>query len=327
MENRAAPAKGFAELRGRAQHYAAPQRAFTLIELVIVMSIIVLVAGIALPTIGTLLTSGGDAQAYNLLAGQLTIARALAVQKGTYVGVHVQMSDRLDSAGQCYSAVVELDRAGGTSDQNWTNSNRLDDDDKTWTPDQWRGYLVILTGGTGAGPSAYEIAGNTGTRITIFGSWTVDTTTTYVILGFKLAEGYQPQRMPGSMAFGRITPPFLDFSQSPYVADELNNDTKLKAFTRFTILFSPGGQIAEDVEGCAVAFGWDTALFSATGSTPQLDSTQLWERPAPEPGVTTVAMFNYDELPSDGPGRAKYLNENGQFLPINTHTGRLFERK
>ncbi|MCK5114048.1 MAG: prepilin-type N-terminal cleavage/methylation domain-containing protein [Phycisphaerae bacterium] len=81
-------------------------RGFTLIELLVVIAIIILVAATALPTAIKLFSAGADAQAYNLFAAQLAYARSQAILKGTYVGVHVQVSDRADSEKDCYSAVV-----------------------------------------------------------------------------------------------------------------------------------------------------------------------------------------------------------------------------
>jgi len=87
-------------------------RGFTLFELLIVVGIIIMVAGLALPTMISMLTSGSDAQAYNMLSGQLMVARALAIQDETFVGVHVQLGR--DSASKtdeelskaCFSAIV-----------------------------------------------------------------------------------------------------------------------------------------------------------------------------------------------------------------------------
>jgi len=95
------------------------KRGFTLIELLVVVALILLVAGIALPTVMNLFSAGADAQAYNLLAAQLSYARSQAIFRGKYVGVHVQVSDR-DADGNssinektCYSAVVVGELNGG----------------------------------------------------------------------------------------------------------------------------------------------------------------------------------------------------------------------
>lgn len=81
------------------------RKAFTLVELMVVIGLIVLVVATALPTISGLFSAGADRQAYNLLAAQCAAARALAIQKSTYAAVHVQLSNRDDLEG-CYGAVM-----------------------------------------------------------------------------------------------------------------------------------------------------------------------------------------------------------------------------
>ena len=96
---------------GRGEPCRGP-RGFTLFELLIVIGIIIMVAGLALPTMLSLLTSGSGAQAYNMLSGQLMVARAMAIQHGTYVGVHVQTGQSSasqsgeDLSRACYCAIV-----------------------------------------------------------------------------------------------------------------------------------------------------------------------------------------------------------------------------
>ncbi len=70
-----------------------PSLGFTLAEMLVTISLIVLIASIALPSVMGLFSAGADAQAYNILAAQLIAARALAITEGTYTGVHVQMAD------------------------------------------------------------------------------------------------------------------------------------------------------------------------------------------------------------------------------------------
>jgi prepilin-type N-terminal cleavage/methylation domain-containing protein len=92
-------------------------RGFTLMEMVVVIGLVALMASLALPSIMALYNSGADSQAYNLIAAQLTAARALAIEKATYAGVHVQLADagktlgskellRPDQENLCYSAIV-----------------------------------------------------------------------------------------------------------------------------------------------------------------------------------------------------------------------------
>lgn len=64
--------------------------AFTLLELMFVCGIIALVATIVLPSIISIFNSGADAQAYNVVASQLSAARALAMRTASYTAVHIQ---------------------------------------------------------------------------------------------------------------------------------------------------------------------------------------------------------------------------------------------
>jgi Tfp pilus assembly protein FimT len=83
--------------------------------MLVVISMIALIAGITLPSIVRLFRAGAEEQAYNILAAQLTSARALAVREGTYAGVHIQRADATDELYDqriCYAAVVVFDRFG-----------------------------------------------------------------------------------------------------------------------------------------------------------------------------------------------------------------------
>jgi type II secretory pathway pseudopilin PulG len=94
-----------------------------MVEVLVVVSIVVLMMAVAIPSINQLFTSGADAQAYNVIAAQLAAARALAIQKQTYAGVHVQRAaptlTKLSRA--CFSAVVWDNPAPATPpDPNFT---------------------------------------------------------------------------------------------------------------------------------------------------------------------------------------------------------------
>ena len=103
--------------RGACGHrrYRAP-RAFTLMELIVVIGIIGLIVTIVVPTIENMFAAGADAEAYNILVAQLTAARAQAIRGSKYVGVHVQMADANalpELADVCYTAVFYYDQASG----------------------------------------------------------------------------------------------------------------------------------------------------------------------------------------------------------------------
>ena len=63
---------------------------FTLIELIVVISIIVLMMAIALPSIVTLFTSGADSQARNIVGTTLKAAQQIAITSRLDTGVHFQ---------------------------------------------------------------------------------------------------------------------------------------------------------------------------------------------------------------------------------------------
>ena len=84
--------------------------AFTLIELLVVVSVIMLIAAVALPSIVPLFSAGSDSQAVNLLSAQLAEVRSLAMTRGQYTCLHIQPRE-LDgeTTNQCYAMYFELD--------------------------------------------------------------------------------------------------------------------------------------------------------------------------------------------------------------------------
>lgn len=81
------------------------RKAFTLMELMVVISVIVLLLGMALPSISALFSSGADAQARNLVSGLLSTARARAIRDRRPTGVHFQ---KHHAADDYWAAVVQL---------------------------------------------------------------------------------------------------------------------------------------------------------------------------------------------------------------------------
>jgi len=231
-------------------------KGFTLIELIVTISIITLIASIALPSVMGIFSAGADAQAYNLLAAQLRAARALAIENSTYAGVHVQMADRPGLEDTCWSAVVVHDP---------DNPNNTD-------------------------------------------------ATFY----FRPAPGFEPQRVPGSLAFGKLTTTFVQDSGGVGEYEGLGDAND---FTTFTIVFSPTGRVDTDVN---VAYDAGERVFDDDPN----NAAYLWDAPNTEPGVWAVTMFDYVQFYArDDAGRASYLDETGQFLPVNRYTGQLFERR
>jgi Tfp pilus assembly protein FimT len=88
---------------------------FTLVEMLIVVSLIILLATTAVPSFVGLFEAGTATQAYNILSTQLSAARAYAMERGTFAGVHIQRADAtnanlgLPKTNVCYSAIVAWD--------------------------------------------------------------------------------------------------------------------------------------------------------------------------------------------------------------------------
>lgn len=301
-------------------------------ELLIVIMIICLVAAISLPSIVNLMTSGADSHAYGILASQLAVARALAVLSGTYVGVHVQMADEAATGlkNKCYTAIVRLDSDKGAATGG--SLNILDDSTKNWTPGQWIGCALKIIRGAETGNVAI-ITANTPTSISA-AVGTPNATSGYRIFGFKMAEGYAPQPMPGNIAFGEISSgKFVSTSTYQNLGgDGLNdgNTDNLGDFTTFTIVFSPKGEVVTRVfDGLPhLPFKSMDPLFGGGGTDALWNYIRATNNYACESGITAITMFDYGKLkPQTAANRIIYLNEWGQFLPFNLYTGKLFPRK
>lgn len=80
----------------------------------------------------------------------------------------------------------------GTADANTGQLSKLIDASKSWTADEWVGFVVMITDGLGKlEPQPWRIiTANSVGELTVDTPWTIthDTTTEYVILGTKLTE-------------------------------------------------------------------------------------------------------------------------------------------
>ena len=82
-------------------------RGFTLIELMVVISIVVLVSIGVIPAARKMLQAQTGAQAASLFSAQLSAARAEAIVSGKYTALHSQLSNRKDETeDQCFLAVL-----------------------------------------------------------------------------------------------------------------------------------------------------------------------------------------------------------------------------
>jgi prepilin-type N-terminal cleavage/methylation domain-containing protein len=245
--------------------------AFTLVELLVVIGIIVLLASLTIPSLVGLLSAGNYGQSFNMISAHLTAARAVAVRNNTFAGVHFQHAGSGNDPGEYYMMIVE-------------GEMKVVDDKPVWT--------------------------------------------------FTPAEGYLPRRLPGSMACGQISGDYVSDGGN-YKESKLTND-EMPYFTSFTIMFSPAGQAVTSVNGQKVKFdashavftGSDTAIWDAdvANNASYSDTDSAGEYP-----VTALVIFDYVPVygsdQTDEADRAKYLNVNGQFLPVNVYTGQLFPRE
>ena len=98
------------EARGTARRLCrrGPGGAFTLIELMAVISIIALVSAMVLPTAARLFSASADEQARSVLGAMLSGNRAAAIENSCYTAVHVQMG----KDGHCWAVAMTGKRQG-----------------------------------------------------------------------------------------------------------------------------------------------------------------------------------------------------------------------
>jgi prepilin-type N-terminal cleavage/methylation domain-containing protein len=305
-------------------------KGFTLVELLVVISIISLLTLTILPGTLALFKSGADSQAYNVMAAMMSSARAAAIQRSTYVALHGQLA-------------VEQRRTYSSIDNKWLWRWRQDDKaaNPLYRPDSSFFRLAILVYDHNTGrwflPADYAPQSLPGT----------------MVMG---------QVSDGAIVPPAVVPPGLQFVDP--LTDHFQNiaDTKdhFADFTSFTILFSPLGTVSIQFNGTDIDlnanggayFESDTAktkrVFISSAETIAPTTSQstnfFWALddlitagavPHTEPGVRAVTLFDYMKVESFLPGFpavnptkvTDYLDENGQLIPINVYTGQLFPRK
>jgi len=226
---------------------------FTLIELAVALTIILMIVTMAVPTLTTMLGSRASMEAFNLVAAQLSAARAEAISSNTHAGIHVQLDYQTEMA------------------------------DKT-------AYSMII---------AYDEANSV----------------------FKRPDIFMPQELPGNTALGQLTSNFVT-AANPGTYYNIGTDNQLEAFCAFSVIFSPDGAVVKHVKGGNIRFSSSDPMFQGS-------QTKLWDFSIANNklGVTAFTMFDYLEILKREPAdRMNYLNAHGQFLPVNMHTGQLFDR-
>ena len=364
---------------------------FTLVEMLVVITIIALMGLMIIPGILGMFTSGSDSQSYAMLTTELAAARTLAIKTSSYVCVHIQQADRsadpnIPAAidGKFYMAI--LVRSPLASDAAAPNNISYFYQDQVfaigtlssgsasaltanvaagvWVSNQWSGYWVRMISGAASGQSAQIIAGSLPySGLQLSGSLSVIPTSGDYFMIYK-PTNVEPQVLPGTIAFGRLSPPFVNGNS--FVAAALGNaatdsgnNRLAQSFMTVNIVFSPAGTLVTATPDCngAVNFatvipGTNTNLPGYFYDDPNAVSrglyTKIWPIPVagnqvnvydgvnlPQPGtsaVTIVDYMKYSRYTGTGttPNRYTYLlNDNGgcPYLAVNTNIGQMLPRK
>jgi prepilin-type N-terminal cleavage/methylation domain-containing protein len=225
---------------------------FTLIELAVALTIILMVVTMVVPTLSEMLASRASMEAFNLVAAQLAAARAEAVTSDTYAGIHVQLGSETGMTETAYTMIIAYDET---------------------------------------------------------------------VSKFRRPPVFMPQELPGGTALGQLTSDFVT-AHNPGRYYNLTTDAQLAKFCAFSVIFSPEGAVVTQVNNDNIKFVQGDPMFVGK-------NTKLWEFGLADNklGVTAFTMFDYREvLKRLSTERTAYLDENGQFLPVNMHTGQLFDR-
>jgi prepilin-type N-terminal cleavage/methylation domain-containing protein len=97
------------------------KQGFTLLELLVVMSIIVVLSGLSVPAIRSLNMAGGVNRAASDLSGTLDRARTYAMSNATYV--RVALGEVTDSAGKVTTVVTTLYSSDGSDGGDMSQSS------------------------------------------------------------------------------------------------------------------------------------------------------------------------------------------------------------
>jgi prepilin-type N-terminal cleavage/methylation domain-containing protein len=280
-------------ISGRRAARAGRLAGFTLLEMMVVIGLVALMASMALPSIVALFNSGADAQAYNLISAQITAARAKAVLSSTYAGVHVQMADALNDAGDgllrpelkevCFSGLI------------------------VYYPANYFAPNTLACFDLMPGMAPQRIPGN-------------------------IAFGYASEAVTGNNRAGlacTLEATIGNSASSLFEGAAAENMTK---FTTFSVIFNPLGAVTRFVNGDPIKFNDQSPIFNdvATTDVTRFGAKRLWRLVnigyvQDRYGTTAITMFDVAEY-SSASNKVAYLNENAQLLPLNVHTGQLYKR-
>ncbi len=145
---------------------------------------------------------------------------------------------------------------------------------------------------------------------------------------FQQAAGFRYREVPGTIAFGDLTndqDAIFDGDQfdlpdtggwsGPEDTTDLN-----ERFTSATIVFSPAGRIVRNVLGKQIEVAG--GLVGSGGKA-------LWRPIDAENGARALCIFDLTAYLTAGGRDAanKYLDLNASYLPVNVHTGQIYDRE
>jgi prepilin-type N-terminal cleavage/methylation domain-containing protein len=288
------------------------QDGFTLIELTVVLAVMCLLALTAIPTIEGMLSSGSDAQAYNIVVSTLYAARAEAMQSGQYVAVHFERGSMVKDNWVPNPPYSYSHPDNG--DTYWVGVLIYDPTDgffkphPTYAPRKMPGTIAIgevrgtfVSDGTFKDVSTTDDLSDDNYR---------DFTTFSIVFNpagnvVKLVDG-------APIKFANVV------KSRPYTYTDYNGVKQ-----NVTVI---------DWPKCRILFEQDVSAQATIGGGQQdFNQAVLWKQPTNtghdlEAGAVALTLFDWKAFRNDA-NRNAYLGRAAQVIAINMYTGQLAPRK
>ncbi|MGP1345235.1 MAG: pilus assembly FimT family protein [Phycisphaerales bacterium] len=290
---------------------AQRRRAFTLIELIVSITIIVIVAALTLPAITQIVRSNNYAAAINNVTATLTTARSIATRRQTYAGV----AFLFDARTRTYSLqIIELasTQSGRLSDE--ASANLANNRAAVFKPAENTALVVLPSGtavyGLAAGHDLDEFSGSSGKIDNRTASWyagwrygntpnpPADELLTPWIFPLNDPATKLP-RDPGELGRDRVGfDPFGDYALSNTALNPRVRQA-LRHSQTFMVLFAPDGSLTTTIRlgGKSLRYAFlefpnDPRRPGASPEDPAFDTPLLFDPEAPldpPPGINATA--------------------------------------
>jgi len=284
------------------------RQAFTLIELMVVVGIIVLLAVIAVPSVGSILASNHQTQAMQTLTGALTVAQARAENRGGY-------AIRIERAFATNKYGFMLDTNGNAS-VSWNTDTRALEYNGNFAPANapvWLDYQQIRF-----------------LQPPVKGPYYTPALDEVIPLpkGVWLAPDYAVN--------SAFNPAYYDSNKygnpvDPTTPLTVRDSTSTNPFETFTIVFNQRGEVIEARPMYGIN-GAPSDNYQYQDQTQSLDSSLIGQLTSyPYPSARGVIMYDREKflaLANSDPTyerRAEFLAKNGRPLYINRFLGSLVE--